>query len=172
MALPMLMLMGGQALLSMKQNADMADAQNALYAQNAEHAINAQTNENRGINERVRQEQDVAAQNKRKLLVDMISAQSTSKATGKALTGNSVDRLQQTISNQVGQMINDLNYNIEGMLRNAEMQKEGTNSKAQSRINSVQRADYDPTLDFLSAGLSIYGANEQMKFQKKAAGTV
>jgi hypothetical protein len=160
MALPLLALAGAQMALSIYQGQQSAKAQNKLSKQNAENAINAGVFEDRGINLQIRQEGEVAAQNKRKLLVDMIRAESTAKARGKEVTGTSIDRLMQSLKNQTGSAISDINYNLSGAMLQAEAQKEGTKSKTQSRINSVPRSSYSTPLALLEGGLNIATAAE------------
>lgn len=169
MALPFLLLMGAQTALTIAQNRKATKEQNAFYEQNAENAIEGQTYENRGINERVRQEQDVAGQQKRKKLVEALSAQSTAKARGKTTAGISIERLEQSVNNQLGEFIADINYNLEGALRNAEMQKEGVTAQTESRINSVPKADYDADADLIRGGLQIASGYQSDQRALKAA---
>jgi len=155
MALPLLALAGAQMALSLMQGKESAEAQNKLSEQNAENAIEAGVYEDRGINTQLRQEQEIAGQSKRKLLVQMIQAKSTAVARGKTTTGNSVDRLMQSVNNQVGEAISDINYNLSGTVLNAESQKEGVKAKTQSRINNVPRATFNEGLELLKGGLNI-----------------
>lgn len=160
MALPLVALAGAQLAMSVIQGNQASDAQNAFSEQNANNAIEAQTNSNRAINRRLLQEQEVAGDKKRRLLVQMIEAQSTRAATGKTTSGNTIDRLSRSINNQVGQAIEDINYNLSGALLNAEDEKLGVSSRTQSRINSVPRTSYDPTFDLIKGGLNIYSASQ------------
>ena len=160
MAAPLMALAGGQMLLSIMQGRASAKAQNEVYEQNADNAITAGVLVQRGVNERLRQEQDVAGQNKRQLLAQMIQAKSTRAARGSELEGVSLDRITRSIENQVGQAISDIDYNLSGAILNAETQKESVNAKAESRINSVTRAEFDPTYALLEGGLNIATASK------------
>mgnify|MGYP000022797486 CR=1 FL=1 len=142
-------------VVSMKGKGDEAEAQNKLYKQNADSAITGQAHENKGINARIDQEQVVAAQQKKDLLIQMISAKSTRQARGSGIGGNSVDRLSQSINNKVGSAIDDINFNLSGALFNADMKKTAVTSQTQSRINRVPRSGYAPALDFVTGGLNI-----------------
>jgi hypothetical protein len=165
----MLALAGASMALQYYQGQQAADDQNDLNRQNAENAIIGQTYENRGTNEAIRQEQDVAGQQKRKVLVEAIQAQSTRKAIGKATSGASVDRLHQSLSNQVGQAIGDIKYNLEGSVRSSESRKKAGQASTQSRINSVPTAKYNPTADLVKGGLSIASAYAGDQAALKAA---
>lgn len=155
MALPLLALMGAQTALSVMQNRQAAKEQSKYAIENAEAAIEAKTYDDRATNENLRQTDVTAKQNKRQVLINAIRQQSTAKATGNTLAGASVDRIEQSITNQLGQALEDLSYNLEGAFINAEMQKKGSEAKAQSRINAVPTADYNPTMDLIQGGLSI-----------------
>lgn len=155
MALPLMALAGGQMLLSMYQGKQAADAQNDLAEQNAENAIIADARTNRSINDRLRQEQEVAGNQKRKAIVSMIKAQSSYAARGGTTSGQSVDKLVQSINNQIGEAIDDINFNLSGAVLNAEGQRESTRAKTISRINSVPRTDFNEGLALLEGGLNI-----------------
>lgn len=150
-------MLAASTAMSVWQGSQAADAQNDLYSQNADNAIIAQTYENQGINEELREDQEIASIQKRELQRAALEAQSSADAAGRELQGNSVARDRQNIVNRAGEKLSNINANLAGAARQTEARKRGTGAKATSRINSVSRAKYNPIADVAKGGLAIAG---------------
>ena len=139
--------------LSVYTGSQASKANNALSEANYESAVTSQTYENRGINEGLREDQDIAADRKLEMMKDALKAKSTLQARGRSVSG--ADGQSQEITNNLGLAINQLNSTLEGRQRQVEMEKKGTTASAQSRINSMPKTNYNPLSDIVSTGLSI-----------------
>lgn len=132
-------------------------ANNELSEQNRDNAVISQTYDNRSLNERQREEDEVTADKKLEARIAAMKAKSTLQAQGKNIDGNSMDSQRKSIDNSLGRVLSQLDSNSESQRRQLDMSKKGTTASAQSRINSVPKTKYDPTADIAGAGLSIYG---------------
>lgn len=143
------------AAFSMVQGVQASKAQDKLSEQNRDSAVMSQTYENRSINEGLREDQDIAADQKLEATIATLKNQSTLQARGRNVSG--ADGQSKELGNELGRAIQQINSTLEGRQRQAEMEKKGTSARAESRINSVPKGSYNPIMDIASTGLSIYG---------------
>lgn len=160
---------GAMMGMQIKQQREQAEAQNELYEQNADNAIKGKAFTDQRINTRLNQELVVAGQQKRKALVEAISAQSTMKARGKETAGTSINRLYQSVNNKLGEYLEDITFNIEGALDNAAAEKKAGEFSTQSRINSVPRSEFRGDMALIEGGLKIASMYEADQAREKKA---
>ena len=147
-----------------------AEAQEELAKQNRDNAVTAQTYQNRGINEQIRQSEDIASINKRKARTAAIRTEGTMKAQGRQISGSSMKRFMAQTQNALGEELSNIVYNTNGNRRQAEMSKKATTSQTKSRINSTPYKKYNPANDLLDSGLSIYTKQMDAKRHKESTG--
>jgi len=156
--------------ISLYAGSQAADAQNELSDENWENAILSQTYENRGLNERQREEDQITADKKLEATISALQAKSSLQAKGKNIAGVSMDRQAQDVNDALSMVLTQLNDNASSQRRQLDFDKEGASSRAQSRINSVPKTSYDPTMDIAKTGLSIYGGFKDTQSKAKIAG--
>lgn len=147
--------LAAMAAMSMIQNAQQSRINNKLSEQNRDAAVVSQTYENRSLNERLREEQEIAGDKALEMKKEALKATSTLQARGRNISG--ADGLSQEIVNDLGTALGQLRENVAGKQRQTALEKKGTTSRAESRINSMPKTKYNPAMDLASAGLSIYG---------------
>lgn len=143
----------GTLALTAFQSMQASKANNELSEQNYESAVTSQTYENRGINEGLREDQDIYSDKKLEMMKEAMKAKSTLQARGRSISG--ADGQSQEITNSLGLAINQMKSTLEGQQRQTDMEKKGTTASAQSRINSIPKTSYNPLMDIASTGLSI-----------------
>lgn len=135
---------------------DAADAQNQYYMQNAREAQRAATETYVHQNIRIVQEKEAADQEAFEDSIEALKKRGTAYTTaGEAgVSGLSVDALVGDIFAQEGRrrMALDTQFDMNREKVLAEMKE--TQSRAQARINSVQRANYPSAASYLIKGLS------------------
>lgn len=135
---------------------DAADAQNEYYLQNAKASQQAAVNSYMYQNVRINQEKEAADQTKFEDSVAALKKRGTAyTSSGEAgISGLSVDALVGDIFAQEGRqhMATETQFKMKRDQVLSEMEQ--TRANAQSRINSVQRANYPSAGSFLIKGLS------------------
>jgi len=156
--------------LSVIQGFGNAKDNNKMSKANRDNAVMAQTYDNRAINARLRQSEDVSAGEKRAVRLAALETNSAMKAQGKNIGGTTHQRLLQKPFNIAAAQIQNANYNERGERMQAISEKKGTTAAAQSRINSMPIKKYNPMGDILNAGLSIAGNRAQLNTARAGAG--
>tara|TARA_R110001606_G_scaffold388303_2_gene553526 strand:+ start:26072 stop:26617 length:546 start_codon:yes stop_codon:yes gene_type:complete len=136
---------------------------NEIAENNYGASIEAQSDTNTQLNEQTRQQEEITADQELEARIKALQAQSTLQASGRGVSGVSVDRQSQAIQNSLGKYLQDSTSNTESSRRQLSMSKKGVTAQTQSRINSTPRAAYDPTADIVNTGLSIYTGFDSAK---------
>lgn len=134
-----------------------SDNNNEIADQNYTSAIEAQTIDNRQLNEQTRQQEEQDADQNLEARIQALRAQSALQAQGRNVSGTSVDRQRNAVTNSLGKYMQDAEANRESARRQLDVSKKGTSAQTQSRINSTPKTSYNPTLDIISTGLTIKG---------------
>ena len=146
-----------------------ANEQNRAYLANAQAAKDAYFVKTKQNNLRLVQEQRQASQQKRDADLKAMKSQSTANAAaaGAGVQGVDVDRLINDFERSEGVMADRINQKLEDTQAQTEMQNLAFQSEAQSRINSMQPANFAETMfgvieplagfgiDFLDAGAEM-----------------
>jgi hypothetical protein len=156
-----------QAVSGYQAQKRAADKQNQLYAENARNAQQAAVNNYAYTQNRIQQEAAGASQDITETRIQALQARGTARnAAGEAgVTGLSVDALVNDYYGREGRRVDSINTNY-GYSRDALIgDMNNTQSTAQSRINSVQRADKpsfaDAALRILGSGVSAFTMNQR-----------
>lgn len=153
--------------LSLYAGYETAKQSEDLSEDNREASVVAQTYDNRQLNERQRQQEEVTSDQKLEARIKALRAESTMQAAGRNISGVSVDRQRQDVRDSLGNVISQLNSNTANQRQQLKADKISTTSTAQSRINSVPKKSYNPLMDLAQGGLSIYGGFQGAKRQAK-----
>lgn len=153
-----------------------ANQQNEMYVENAKAANENLKSEYYQNQQRMIQEQEAAATQKREAQRELRGAQATATvAAGEAgVSGLSVDALLNEYAGRTGEYNDKVDQQTEWTMAQLNNNMRGFQSKAQDRINSVQRANKPSFLDtglrIASAGLgSVNDYNDRIYKQKMAA---
>lgn len=149
--------------LTAYQGYSQAESNNKTADKNYKSAIEAQADDNTQLNEQTRQQEEIDADKNLEARIQALRAQSTLQAQGRNVSGTSVDRQQQAVNNSLGSFLQDSMSNMEATRRQLEMNKKGITTQTQSRINSTPKTKYNPTVDIISTGLTIYGGFSDAK---------
>ena len=147
-----------------------ADANNKMAKANRDNAVLSQSYENRGINERLRQEEEALSQQKREVVEAAMVKKSMMQATENGVGGTARTRSSRNVTNHAGRSIANANANLGSYRAQAESDKRATEAKAQSRINSMPYKKYNPMMDLVSGGLQIAGGKSSFDKQQASIG--
>lgn len=153
--------------VSMIAGSQQSRAQNAAALQNRDSAVLSQTYENRALNDRQRQEEQMTMEKAVEAQVQALQAGGMIQASERNISGVSYERQQQDVQDAYGQVVAQLTGNTAGQRRQLELSKKGTSAQAQSRINSMPLTSYNPAMDIVQGGLAIAGDYSGKKFAMK-----
>jgi len=155
-----------------ENNKRLSKYQNIRTVQDRDNAVISQTYTNQGLNEQLRQEEEITADQKLELQIQALQASSNEQLRDNGVAGVSSDRRQASISTALGNAISQLDSNAAGTRRQTELEKKGGAHRTASRINSMQLIKpqaYNPTADIAKGGLQIYGGYQGAKADARTA---
>lgn len=158
----------GQGVVGFMEKQRAAKAQEAAYQRNRQEATKARDVKIQGLNARLIQEAEAAAQQKEALAIEALEKSESAKvAAGEAgVAGQGIDRIIGNYEAQKLRGLGTINANVENIEKQIELEKMGASAEAVARIQSVQRGQ-PPS--FLAAAVgtaaSAYAAQQQFNVE-------
>lgn len=166
---PLTMLTIGQGVVGYFNAEAQAEATEARYQQNRQNAAVARDLKIQGLNARMIQESEIAAEKKLALSVEALKKRERAKvAAGEAgISGSSVDNLVSEYDKQKLRGFTAINANVENLEKQIQLQKQGASAEALNRINSLPRG-VKPNLLFhaVSTAASAYAVERSLDVGK------
>lgn len=144
-----------QTVMSIKNGFDGAKASKQAAEENRNNAVTAMTDEVTGLNEQVRQSEDIAFAKEHAERLRVVQAKSTATAAGRNVAGAGVDRIFADAERMLSDSLNNSKANREGNRRTLKAQKKPAFSRSLSRINSTPAVGFDPASALVQGGLAI-----------------
>jgi polyhydroxyalkanoate synthesis regulator phasin len=138
---PLTILTIGQGVAGYFQAENEAEWTEARYQQNRVNAAAARDLKIQGLNARMIQESEIAAEKKLALSIEAMKKRERAKvAAGEAgVSGSSVDNLVNEYDKQKLRGFSAINANVENLEKQIQLQKQGSSAEALNRINSLPR---------------------------------
>jgi len=166
---PLTMLTIGQGVAGYFQAENEAEWTEARYQQNRVNAAAARDLKIQGLNTRMIQESEIAAEKKLALSIEAMKKRERAKvAAGEAgVSGSSVDNLVNEYDKQKLRGFSAINANVENLEKQIQLQKQGSSAEALNRINSLPRG-MKPNLLFhaVSTAASAYAVEKSLTVDK------